>query len=649
MTCRPNTQKIILISIFVLTLKFSVAADYCHALQAQVPETGQKISYAAEDDGALTPGVLLPSPRFTINGNGTVTDNLTGLVWLRNAYCTDTVGGVDKSNNTLTWANALVWTNNLASGKCSLTDGSTVGDWRLPTWLELESLVDASKYNSALPTNHPFNIGIGYYWTSTTHAHYSDTAWYVSTGDGYVYANYKTSKEYVWPVRGGQFGNSVASISPVATDFGTVTVGSSSSQTVTIANTAANGSSKLQINSIALRGADPDQFRINTGNGSDGSCGSLTPVIPAGSSCTIMASYNPAAVGGKSAVLRISGSDVTAPNKDIALTGNGAGYTVTGSISGGNGTISSANTVIVGNSAATFTLAPNANYQPSTTVSGTCPSGSWSGNTYTTGSISADCMVGFSFVKITYPLTLSVSGAGTVHTTTNPATTDMSCTSNCSQSYDIGSVVTLSPSAGVGYTFISWGDNCGGSDVCQVTMDQARRVTATFADITPPDTNITSSPATSTTSTSFSFTFSATEVGSTFECKLSNGSWGTCISPYSNSIVFAQCTTCRTDNQLSFAVRAKDLAGNYDPTPATWNWTINFPIGIPIDNVQDGGLVQLPATDFVGDMTFSKEITFSLKGGYASDYQSQIGMTTIHGAITITAGTVNMENIVIAP
>ena len=47
-----------------------------------LPKTGQTTSYAAGDDGALQKGVASPNPRFTDNGNGTVTDNLTGLIWL---------------------------------------------------------------------------------------------------------------------------------------------------------------------------------------------------------------------------------------------------------------------------------------------------------------------------------------------------------------------------------------------------------------------------------------------------------------------------------------------------------------------------------------------------------------------------------------
>src|SRR5262244_923009 len=57
------------------------------AVPAPVPRTGQTTSYAAGDDGALQKGVVLPTPRFTDNNNGTITDNLTRLIWLKKAKC----------------------------------------------------------------------------------------------------------------------------------------------------------------------------------------------------------------------------------------------------------------------------------------------------------------------------------------------------------------------------------------------------------------------------------------------------------------------------------------------------------------------------------------------------------------------------------
>ena len=53
---------------------------------APVPKTGQLTSYGNRDDGELQMGVVWPDPRFTDNFDGTVTDDLTGLIWLRDSF-----------------------------------------------------------------------------------------------------------------------------------------------------------------------------------------------------------------------------------------------------------------------------------------------------------------------------------------------------------------------------------------------------------------------------------------------------------------------------------------------------------------------------------------------------------------------------------
>ncbi|MBF0132834.1 MAG: DUF1566 domain-containing protein [Magnetococcales bacterium] len=161
-----------------------------------VPRTGQITSYAAGDDGALQKGVAWPTPRFTNNTNGTVTDNLTGLIWLTNANCF----------NTKTWTNALASANALASGSCGLTDGSVAGNWRLPNRFELESLIDYGHSSPALPTDHPFSgVQTNDYWSGSTNAGSTSNAWYVGLDNGSVNGGgNKIHSNYVWPVRGGQ-------------------------------------------------------------------------------------------------------------------------------------------------------------------------------------------------------------------------------------------------------------------------------------------------------------------------------------------------------------------------------------------------------------------------------------------------------------
>jgi len=154
--------------------------------RAFVPRTGQTVQYRAEDDGDLKKGVAWPSPRFTDNGD-TVTDNLTGLMWIQNPDAT-----------TRNWNDAVDYCSGLGTAGHS--------DWRLPNRFEMESLLDLSKFNPALPAGHPFGAGVqsNWYWTSTTYAVNTDIAFYVSLSGGFVSGNAKTLATYVWPVRGGQ-------------------------------------------------------------------------------------------------------------------------------------------------------------------------------------------------------------------------------------------------------------------------------------------------------------------------------------------------------------------------------------------------------------------------------------------------------------
>jgi hypothetical protein len=143
--------------------------------------------------GAYAEEKVPMAPRFTDNANGTVTDNLTGLIWLKNA----------NSFSVKNWEKAHSACKNLADDGSALTDGSKAGDWRLPSAKEIQSLIDFKNYDPALTSGHPFiNIQATYYWTSTTYAGIGTLAWGVIMVNGYVYTNDKRRNYYVWPVRG---------------------------------------------------------------------------------------------------------------------------------------------------------------------------------------------------------------------------------------------------------------------------------------------------------------------------------------------------------------------------------------------------------------------------------------------------------------
>jgi hypothetical protein len=178
--------------------------DYANrSYPANVWKTGQKASRYPNDDGALEMGVTWPAERFTDHGDGTVTDNLTKLMWLKDANC---------------FASAMLWQDTLDTVSDFNSDPGSYDceeytaaykDWHLPNRKELLSLVDRSKYYySALPTGHPFvnqeSQYHGHWWTSTTDPSDDRYAYRIHLSGTAVMekASKTVNPVYLWPVRG---------------------------------------------------------------------------------------------------------------------------------------------------------------------------------------------------------------------------------------------------------------------------------------------------------------------------------------------------------------------------------------------------------------------------------------------------------------
>jgi hypothetical protein len=165
--------------------------SFSHAFK--LPDTGQTKCYGSSGEipcaGTGQDGVFNINPlSYTDNGDGTVTDNNTGLIWQQNT-------------NSGRWADAVTYCDNLV-----LPPTNGYEDWRLPTKKELMSIVDYSTLGSTptiqelyFPDAQAFR-----YWTSTEFAAAPTTAWVVDFAYGTGSNGIKTDFKGVRCVRGGQ-------------------------------------------------------------------------------------------------------------------------------------------------------------------------------------------------------------------------------------------------------------------------------------------------------------------------------------------------------------------------------------------------------------------------------------------------------------
>jgi hypothetical protein len=159
----------------------------------------------AGQDGAVQAGVVLS---YTDNGDGTISDNSSGLMWEK----LSNDASIHNVNNTYTWSDAFTVkiaalnTTPCFAGRC---------DWRLPNRRELDSLVYSGAAvltlapSFATLCSEPCTVTTcscaqgDYYWSSTSWQDNGTNAWAVNYQDGSVLPFDKTTPYYVRAVRGG--------------------------------------------------------------------------------------------------------------------------------------------------------------------------------------------------------------------------------------------------------------------------------------------------------------------------------------------------------------------------------------------------------------------------------------------------------------
>lgn len=155
-------------------------------------------------DGDVQAGAPLS---FTDNGDGTITDTNTGLMWAKKSDD----GSIHDKDNSHNWGAAF----SVHVAGLNAANFAGHNDWRLPNVKELQSIVN---YENVSPAVSPaFNTGCApgctvttcsctqayFYWSSTSFAGSPDGAWSVSFFYGDVNGNFKSDSLFVRAVRGG--------------------------------------------------------------------------------------------------------------------------------------------------------------------------------------------------------------------------------------------------------------------------------------------------------------------------------------------------------------------------------------------------------------------------------------------------------------
>jgi hypothetical protein len=151
-------------------------------------------------------GTLSIGERWCNNGDGTVTDMSTCLVWLQDASWGGSKAWRCDSSSLICdddYDGANSRAGILRDGYGGLSDGSVIGDWRLPTMSEFAKITQGSENVSVATPRWFTGIQNNYYWTSTTNPASTNVARCLSPADGFQIWYVKETGYFVWPVRGG--------------------------------------------------------------------------------------------------------------------------------------------------------------------------------------------------------------------------------------------------------------------------------------------------------------------------------------------------------------------------------------------------------------------------------------------------------------
>ena len=236
---------------------------------------------------------------FTDNGNGTVSDTVTGLMWQRCAKGQIWSGSTCSGNaTTYTWDAAAAITDSFA--------GQT--DWRLPNLTELQWLLNPGSSPTRDTTTFPNTPVASFFWSGSPYAPLPLLAWAVNSDFGDTVASYKASNYYVRLVRGEQsIGTFALTVTKAGTGSGTITSNTGGIDCGATCSASFAGGTKVILTATPSSGS--------TFAGWSGDCtGTGSCVVTMSAAKAVTATFKPAPF------VAISNNDITATTATVATT-----------------------------------------------------------------------------------------------------------------------------------------------------------------------------------------------------------------------------------------------------------------------------------------------------------------------------------------
>lgn len=242
-------------------------------------------------------------------------------------------------------------------------------------------------------------------------------------------------------------------------------------------------------------------------------------------------------------------------------------------------------------------------------------------------------------IVTSFPLTIGVLGSGSGRV---DLSTGGSCSGSCGQSVAVGAMVSLSAVAGAGSYFAGWaGCDSVTDQVCTVTMSGAKNVTANFSPIYAVSLTVVEKGT-------VHFSTGETCTGSCVQYFRSGSSVVITAAP-DISTVFDGWTGCDSVTGTTCSVSMNGAR----TVSAIFGYLVKIG-GVSYPNMQSGynalsdnDTLTLRAGDFNESLDFNRDVSITLSGGYDRYYAEKSGQSTIHGSLTISAGTIIVDGIII--